>query len=264
MTGAPAPQATRVEARVEASPDARPEASEGSGRMFDAIAGRYDLVNRVMSFGTDQSWRRAAVEALAIPPDRPVRILDVATGTADVALRVLARHPRARVDGIDPSANMLSVAAAKASARALKDRLALHEGDARALPWLDATFDGCIIAFGIRNVPDRPRALSEMARVVRPGARVVVLELTEPRAPLLGPIARFHVHRLVPRLGALLSGKREYDYLQRSIARFPPQEVFAETMRAAGLEVERLIPRMFGAATIFVGRRPGTHRTEAA
>lgn len=239
-----------------AQPPLATHPEEGSGPMFDAIAARYDLVNRVMSLGTDQSWRRAAVKALAPPADAPVRILDVATGTGDVALRVLARHPQARVDGIDPSANMLAVAAGKASARDVGDRLSLHEGDARALPWPDATFDGCIIAFGIRNVPDRPRALAEMARVVRPGARVVILELTEPRAPVLGPIARFHVHRMVPRVGALLSGAREYDYLQRSIARFPPPEVFAETMRGAGLEVERLIPRMFGAATIFVGRRP--------
>src|SRR5690606_23666848 len=119
----------------------------------------------------------------------------------------------------------------------LSERITLVEGDAQQLPFEDASFDAATIAFGIRNVPDRPRALREMARVVRPGGRVAVLELSEPPGGLLGSLARIHVHHIVPFLGALISGSKEYRYLQRSIAAFPPPEQFAATMREAGLDI---------------------------
>jgi len=223
----------------------------GSGAMFDRIARRYDLLNRVLSLGLDRRWRRKAAAALELG-DR-ARVLDLACGTGDLALAILARHPDARVTGVDPSHAMLDIAGDKATRRGVA--LALEVGIAEELPFDDAAFDGVSIAFGLRNVPDRERALREMARVVRPGGRVVVLELGEPRGRLLGPIARFHIHRVVPRLGALLSGAREYRYLEKSIAAFPPPDQVADMMRRAGLMPHEPRPLTFGACHLFAAER---------
>jgi demethylmenaquinone methyltransferase / 2-methoxy-6-polyprenyl-1,4-benzoquinol methylase len=222
----------------------------GSGAMFDAIAPRYDLLNRIISLGIDQRWRRRTVQALALGPS--ARVLDVATGTGDLALLIARSHPDATIVGLDPSARMLDVGREKIAARSLGDRVTLEQGDAERLPYERASFDGLSIAFGIRNVPDRPAALAEMARVVKPGGRVAILELSEPRSGLLGPLARFHVHSVVPALGGLLSGAKEYRYLQESISAFPPPEAFAAVMRAAGLEVLEVAPLTFGVACLYV------------
>jgi demethylmenaquinone methyltransferase / 2-methoxy-6-polyprenyl-1,4-benzoquinol methylase len=227
-------------------------ARPGSGEMFDAIAARYDMVNRVLSFGIDQSWRKATVAALQIGSG--ARVLDVATGTGDLAIQVARSAADVRVVGLDPSAKMLEIGRQKVQSTGLTERVELCAGDAQELPFGDSEFDGVCIAFGIRNVPDRARALSEMARVTRPGGRVAILELSEPRG-LLAPIARLHVHTLVPWVGALLSGAREYRYLERSIAAFPPPEQFAEMMQQAGLDVALVRPMTFGACHLFVGER---------
>ncbi len=218
--------------------------------MFDGIAARYDLLNRLISLGLDGRWRRRLVEAVA--PAEPRRVLDLATGTADVALALARRYPQAQVWGLDPSANMLAVGRRKLTG--LEGRVTLVEGDAQRLPFGEGELDACTIAFGIRNVPDRDAALREMVRVTRPGGRVAVLELSEPRGPL-GPFARLHVHGVVPALGALLSGAREYAYLSRSIAAFPAPETFAGQLAAAGARDVTLTPLMLGAVHLYVGSR---------
>ena len=227
----------------------------GSGAMFDRIAARYDTVNRVLSLGLDQRWRRRVVRALGIAQgdlgEHP-RVLDVATGTGDLAIEIARSCPGATVIGLDPSPGMLAVAAHKLAKRGLTDRVSLVEGDAQALPQKNCEVDAATIAFGIRNVPDRALGLRELARVVRPGGRIAVLELGEPRGRLLGRVARFHTRKVVPRIGALLSGKREYRYLQASIAAFPPAEQFVELMKQAGLHVIEVTPLTFGACTLFV------------
>jgi demethylmenaquinone methyltransferase/2-methoxy-6-polyprenyl-1,4-benzoquinol methylase len=223
---------------------------EGSGAMFDQIASRYDLLNRIISLGIDQSWRRQTVAALQVGSDELV--LDLATGTADLGVLVARLHPSCRVIGLDPSRNMLGVAAAKVVAAGLQDRLALTVGDAESLPFPADQFDRVCMAFGIRNVPDRRRALREMARVTRRGGRIAILELAEPQGGLLGGLARFHIHTVVPWVGSLLSGSREYGYLQRSIAAFPPATEFAQTMADCGLCVEAATPLTFGVATLYV------------
>lgn len=223
----------------------------GSGAMFDAIAGRYDLLNRVMSLGLDRGWRRRAVRALDLGAN--ARVLDLATGTADLAIDIARAYPTASVVGLDPSPEMLRIAGEK-TARAGIDRISFVTGSAEELAFDDASFDGVTIAFGIRNVPDRARALREMARVTRPGGRVVVLELAEPREGWLGSVARLHVRHVLPRLGSILSGTSEYRYLQRSIAAFPPAEVFGETIAAAGLDVMTIEPLAFGACVLFVAK----------
>jgi demethylmenaquinone methyltransferase/2-methoxy-6-polyprenyl-1,4-benzoquinol methylase len=230
--------------------------SMGSGAMFDNIAGRYDLLNRLISFGVDQRWRRKTVAALELRAG--ARALDLATGTADLAVRIAVTHADATVVGLDPSSGMLDVGRTKVARAGLDGRIELVVGDAQALPFDDASFDGITIAFGIRNVPDRLKALREMARVVKPGGRVAVLELSEPRSGILGPLARFHVHHVVPFVGGLISGSREYRYLQTSIAQFPPPDQFAATMREAGLEVLRVEPLTFGVCTLYVATRGGT------
>jgi demethylmenaquinone methyltransferase/2-methoxy-6-polyprenyl-1,4-benzoquinol methylase len=230
----------------------RPLATAGSGAMFDAIAPRYDLLNRLMSFGVDRRWRRRTVKALAL--GERARVLDLATGTGDLAIAIAKRHRDSIVIGVDPSPGMLAIGRKKAAR--FGPRVELHEGDAQALEFDGASFDGACIAFGIRNVPDRARALAEMARVVRPGGRVCVLELGEPRRGLLGPLARFHVHHVVPRMGALISGKREYRYLQRSIAAFPAPEAFAAMMSDAGMRVREVRPLTFGVCNLYVAEVP--------
>ncbi|MFO0555249.1 MAG: ubiquinone/menaquinone biosynthesis methyltransferase [Polyangiaceae bacterium] len=224
----------------------------GSGAMFDAIAPRYDLLNRLISLGIDRRWRRLAASALElgeIPSTRSSSVLDLATGTADLAIEIASSSPRTRVFGVDPSAAMLEVGKRKVAARSLADRVVFSVGRAEELAFDDEVFDGVTIAFGIRNVPDRPAGLREMARVTRTGGRVVILELSEPPPGLLGAMARLHVHHLVPFVGGLLSGSREYRYLQRSIAAFPPAADFARIIDAAGLDVLRVEPLTFGVAT---------------
>jgi demethylmenaquinone methyltransferase/2-methoxy-6-polyprenyl-1,4-benzoquinol methylase len=220
--------------------------------MFDMIAPRYDLLNRLMSFGVDQRWRNKTVDALELKSGS--RVLDLATGTADLALKVLQRHPDTQVVGVDPSEGMLEVGRRKVAAKGLTRVCELKVGDAQALPFEDKSFDGLCMAFGIRNVPDRALALREMARVVRPDGRIAILELSEPRQGLLGPMARFQIRTVVPFMGRLLSGAREYRYLQQSIASFPEPEVFANLMRESGLEVLRVTPLTFGVCCLYVAR----------
>jgi len=237
----------------------------GSGEMFDKIAARYDTLNRVLSLGLDQRWRRKVVRALGLDEksrkksaqglwygERP-RVLDVATGTGDLAIEIARACPGATVVGIDPSPGMLGVAERKIAKKGLSDRVRVEVGDAQVLPQQNCEIDAATIAFGIRNVPDRGKALRELARVVRPGGRICVLELNEPREKgMFAAAARIHTHHVVPRLGAWLSGAREYRYLQASVAAFPPPAEFADLMRASGLDVLEVRPLTFGVCTLYL------------
>jgi demethylmenaquinone methyltransferase/2-methoxy-6-polyprenyl-1,4-benzoquinol methylase len=219
--------------------------------MFDRIADRYDLLNKLMSFGLDKRWRRKLIASLEL--EGAGRALDVATGTADVAIAIAVSHSEAQVVGLDPSRAMLDVGRKKVDDAQLDDRVVLTVGDAQNMrEFVDGTFDASCISFGIRNVPDRAAALREMARVTRPGGRVAILELAEPRSGWLAPAARFHIHTVVPRLGAWISGDDEYAYLAQSIEAFPPPETFAALMEANDLCVLTIEPMSFGAAHLYV------------
>ena len=218
--------------------------------MFDRIAGFYDLMNSVMTAGLHHRWRARAADLADVRPGD--RVLDVATGTGDLAIEIARTRPGATVIGLDPSSGMLGVAREKVANRGLADRIELVLGDAQALPQQNCEVDAATIAFGIRNVPDRGKALRELARVVRPGGRVAVLELGEPRRGLLAAAARLHCHHIVPRLGGWLSGSREYRYLQASVAAFPSAEKFAELMRESGLHVIDVAPLTFGVCTLYL------------
>jgi len=223
--------------------------------MFDRIARRYDRLNRVLSFGLDRRWRRNLVASMA-PIEAGELVLDLATGTADVALALARTYPRARVLGIDPSEGMLEVGRSKVRDGGLEERVELLAGDARALPVEDDAATGITMAFGIRNVPDRPQALREMVRVTRPGGRVSILELTEPQTGLFAPLARAHVHHVVPRIGRMIAGTEAYRYLQTSIAAFPPPDIFCELMEGAGLCDVSAQAQTFATATLYTARVP--------
>jgi demethylmenaquinone methyltransferase/2-methoxy-6-polyprenyl-1,4-benzoquinol methylase len=200
--------------------------------MFDRIAPRYDLLNRVLSAGTDVRWRRRAVDFLGLPP--PVRVLDLCTGTADLLLEALGRDPGSSGLGLDLSQAMLVRGAAKIRGAGLEGRARLVGGDGERLPLGDALFDGALVAFGIRNVGDPLAALREVLRALRPGGRLVVLEFSLPPG-ILGRLYRVYFTRVLPRVGGLVSGDPSaYAYLPASVAGFPTPEAFGNLMEQAG------------------------------
>lgn len=231
-----------------------PTEADGSGEMFDGIAHRYDLLNRINSLGLDHGWRKKTVQALELSSELETEVLDLATGTADLAIEVVRQHPRARVIGVDPSERMLGFGRHKT--QKAQGRIQLENGDAQALRFEDRRFNGATMAFGIRNVPDRDQALREMWRVLKPGARLAILELSEPQNGLMAWFARQHVRFVVPLTGALLVSPKEYKYLRTSIEAFPRPEVFEQKLRAAGFVDVGHQALTFGACVLYRGRRP--------
>ncbi len=220
--------------------------------LFDRIAPRYDLLNRLLSFGIDRRWRRAAVQALALPAD--ARVLDAATGTGDVALTVAAAHPRIQVVGVDLSANMLHAARPKLGPA--RGRISLVQGSCESLPLAAAVCDGAVIAFGIRNVIEREAALKEFYRVLKPGGRLVVLEFSRPTRPLLAGLYRCYSRHVLPRIGSLLSDGAAYRYLPDSVDVFPTRQAFLAMMQAAGFRQVRHHDLTGGIVTLYCGARP--------
>ncbi|MDF1521898.1 MAG: bifunctional demethylmenaquinone methyltransferase/2-methoxy-6-polyprenyl-1,4-benzoquinol methylase UbiE [Trueperaceae bacterium] len=220
--------------------DAPPPIGEGDPRkgsevraMFDAIAPRYDVLNAVLSLGVDRGWRRQAVAAALA--HGPADVLDVATGTADLAIALRRARPEARVVGVDFAEAMLAVGRVKAARQGVDVRLEV--GDGTALPYADASFDAVTIAYGLRNFADVDAGLREIRRVLRPGGRLVVLEFPPPPRGAFGRLFRFYFTRVVPVLGGWVSGRRSaYAYLPASVLAFPEPEALAERMRAAGFQ----------------------------
>jgi len=232
----------------------------GSGSMFDAIAERYDLLNRLMSFGLDKGWRRRLVRSVASACSESSgstgHILDLATGTADVAIELARAFPRSKIVGVDPSDRMLHLGTGKVRQARLSETISLCQGDAQALEFDTDYFDAVCISFGIRNVPDREKALCEILRVTRSGGMVGILELSEPRRGVFAFFARWYVHAVVPWIGGLLSGQSEYRYLQRSIAAFPVAHEFCTLMQSVGLRDVRFKTLTLGAVNLFTARVP--------
>lgn len=217
--------------------------------MFSEIAPRYDLLNRLLSFGADLRWRRRAVE-LALER-HPGRILDLATGTGDLALLLKRQASKAEVVGADFAPPMLELARKKARERGLEVRFL--EADALALPFPDGHFEAITIAFGFRNFADYERALKELYRVLAPGGRLVILEFPPPPTGAFGLVYRLYFQRVLPFLGGLISGSfGAYRYLPESVEAFPPPEALKALMEEAGFSV-RYEVLTFGVAAIHVG-----------
>lgn len=219
-----------------------PEKARTVRTMFDRIAGRYDLVNRVMTFGMDRGWRRRTVGSLRLPPGS--RVLDLASGTGDLC-RELARRGHAPV-GVDFSWGMLAAARTDAP---------LVQADVLALPIADGAADGATCGFALRNVVDLGTLVAELARVVRPGGRIALLEVAEPRHPLLRAGYRVWFRGVVPVIGGLLSDREAYAYLPRSTAYLPPHPRVVAMLREAGFGDARREPLSGGIVQLFTGTR---------
>lgn len=227
----------------------------GIRAMFDDIAPRYDLLNRLLSLGIDRRWRRFAVGQLQIPPGGMV--LDIATGTGDVALEVAARTPDSvRIIGEDFTQGMLLKGHEKIAKSEYMDRIMLVNAPCEAIPHPDNLFDGITIAFGIRNVVEREAGLAEMVRVLKPGGRAVILEFSNPSNPLFKAIYTAYFHYILPFIGGILSTRSAYKYLPDSVATFPAQEQFKQMMSSAGFTDVRHHDLTFGIATVYVGVCP--------
>jgi demethylmenaquinone methyltransferase / 2-methoxy-6-polyprenyl-1,4-benzoquinol methylase len=222
--------------------------------MFDAIAGRYDFLNHFLSVGLDTRWRARAIREARLP--RAARVLDLCTGTADLAIAAVHAEPEARVVGIDFAAAMLRVGLQKLRGRALDRRIALVRGDATKIPVRDAWADAATIGFGIRNVAQPELALRELARTIAPGGRLVILEFGEPIIPGIRFLYSWYFRVLLPRLGRAVSNHQSaYSYLPASVGAFPAPATFAATISSHGFRDVRAVPLSFGIVYLYVGTR---------
>ena len=223
--------------------------------MFDRIAGLYDRMNTVMTAGLHHKWRQRAADLAGLT--RGDRALDVATGTGDLALELAGRvGPEGEIVGSDFSERMLELARTKAAARpaiASRPQLRFEPGNALALPYGDGEFDAATVGFGARNFSDLERGISEMARVVRPGGHVVILEMTTPRRPPLSTFFRLWFDRVVPALGRLAGDAQAYSYLPSSVKRFPGPDELAAVMSRSGLTGIRYVLTAGGIIALHVG-----------
>jgi len=224
-------------------------------RMFDGISGRYDLLNRLLSMGIDVRWRRVALRMLR-ERGIPGRVLDVATGTADLALALAADLPQAEVIGVDISEGMLEVGRQKVERNGLHPRVRLDQADAENLPFEDGSFDAVTVAFGVRNFENLDKGLGELQRVLRPGGHLMVLEFSRPTSPLVKGLLNLYSRSLMPALGGWLSKDRAaYAYLPASVQVFPEGDAFEERLQRAGLQPLRQRRLSMGISSVYIARK---------
>ena len=222
--------------------------------MFDNIAPKYDLLNHTLSMSIDRVWRRRVVGE--VRRAKPGRILDVATGTGDLAIAMARCIRDVQVLGVDLSEQMLAVARRKIEARGLDGRIVLDRGDAERLAVADASVDVATVAFGVRNFGDLGAGLRELARTIKPGGKVVILEFSRPRNRVFRALYEFYSYKILPRIGGLVSrDKRAYEYLPASVGEFPAPEEFMAMMARAGFRNCRARSQSFGIAQIYIGER---------
>jgi demethylmenaquinone methyltransferase/2-methoxy-6-polyprenyl-1,4-benzoquinol methylase len=224
--------------------------------MFDAIARRYDTLNHLLSAGLDRRWRRRAVRELKLTGGE--RVVDVCTGTGDLAIEAVAgQFGRAReVVGVDFAGEMLRLGLDKVRRAGLDAKVRLVRGDATSLPLPDAAFDAATIGFGIRNVLDPEAGCRDIARVLRPGGRLAILEFGEPWIPGVKSLYRAYFQHVLPRVGRAVSKHGEaYDYLPASVAKFPPPDVFADVIRRSGFAEVRYELLATGIVCLYLARK---------
>lgn len=234
--------------------DTRKEQVRVAG-MFDRISGKYDFLNCIFSAGIDRYWRREAVRSLGLQSGS--RILDVATGTAEMALEACRQHPQAQLTGVDISEGMLELGRQKIHRKGLADRIDLLFGAAESLPFKEGFFDAAMVAFGVRNFEDLSQGLREMLRVVRPGGKLVILEFSRPRESWFRKLFDFYFRRVMPWIGRKISSDREaYQYLPDTVLHFPCGTDFLNIMQDCGYERLRARTLTFGLVTLYSGFRP--------
>jgi demethylmenaquinone methyltransferase / 2-methoxy-6-polyprenyl-1,4-benzoquinol methylase len=221
-------------------------------RMFDHISPKYDLLNRLCSFGTDQIWRRKVMRLLGQEPVG--RLLDVATGTADLA--IMGAKKAKHVTGADISAGMLEVGRQKVKAAGLNEQITLVQADAADLPFAPDTFDAITVAFGVRNFEVLEKGIAGMARVLKTGGRLFVLEFSKPHSFPFKQLFRFYFHRIMPLIGRLVSkDSSAYTYLPQSVDAFPEGPAFEAILRAQGFTIMRSYRLTGGIATLYTARK---------
>jgi len=225
-------------------------------QMFDGIAPDYDRLNHLMSLGVDRTWRRRALRQI-VTPDRPQQILDIACGTGDFSLAIARRmHPGSRITGLDLSEGMLAVMRRKVEKAGLAERIACEQGDSEQMRWEDGSFDVVTIAFGIRNFAHREAALQEILRVLKPGGRLVILELSVPENRILRWCYNLYFMHFVPWIGGLVSGdKAAYRYLPASVQQFPGRREWTATMVRCGYTQVRHKAFTFGLCRMYAGEK---------
>ena len=243
-----------VESRDRGAGSRQPDKSPAKiAGMFDAIAARYDLLNTVLSGGLDRYWRRRAIASLKLTGKE--RVLDVCTGTADVAIGA-ARRGAARVVGVDFSGSMLNHGLAKVREAALAERIQLIRGDAMNLPLAAGSVNAATIAFGIRNVQRPEIGCKELFRVLTPGGRIAILEFGTPASRVFRPIYQWYSHHVLPRIGRAVSRHdAAYTYLPESIGAFAYGDEFARILATAGFSHVQARPLMFGAVYLYTGSK---------
>ena len=222
--------------------------------MFDRISPKYDALNHLLSFNIDKVWRKKTAKAVA--KSQPNTILDLATGTADLAIAVAKRNPQAQVIGMDISVKMLDIGKEKVMHQNLANQIELSLGDAAALPFEDDSFDAVTVAFGVRNFEDLGKGLSEISRVLKPGGQAVILEFSMPERFPVKQLYHFYFRRLLPFIGKLISKDNSaYAYLPASVERFPKPKAFLELLAQHGLIRGTVRPLTFGIATLYCAER---------
>ena len=225
---------------------------EGIRKLFDNIAGDYDRLNHILSLNIDKSWRRKAVKEIADIAE-PLNILDEACGTCDFTIEIAKGAPQgSKVTGIDLSEGMLQIGREKCCKEGITAEL--QTGDCEAMPYEDETFDRIGVAFGVRNFENLPKGLTEMHRVLKHGGKLVILELSIPRDPIVRWCYKLYFLKILPAIGGWVSGNRgAYEYLPSSVLRFPAPEKFMELMQEAGFEQVRKKSFTMGICHMYLG-----------
>jgi demethylmenaquinone methyltransferase / 2-methoxy-6-polyprenyl-1,4-benzoquinol methylase len=236
--------------------------------MFDKIAFRYDFLNRFLSGGIDLYWRRRAIRELMggagrdaaakgeVASTEGMNILDVATGTGDMAILMTKQLPGSHVTGVDISTGMLEVGRQKIKRLQLEQRIVLQTGDSEALEFPDACFDAITVAFGVRNFEHLERGMQEMLRVLKPGGRLVVLEFSQPRTPGVRELYDLYLRLVAPNVGRMVSSSREaYQYLNDSVKAFPEGAAFIDILHTCGYTHARMLRLSLGICSLYIGQK---------
>jgi demethylmenaquinone methyltransferase / 2-methoxy-6-polyprenyl-1,4-benzoquinol methylase len=224
---------------------------EQVAEMFDTIAPRYDLLNRFLSMGIDKGWRKKALSQLQSL--QPQLMLDVATGTGDVAIMAVSQLKPKKIIGIDISEKMLEGGRKKIETKGLSNVIVLQSGDSETIKFPNATFDAVTVAFGVRNFENLEKGLAEIYRVLQPGGRLVVLEFSKPWLPGFSTLCKWYIGKFSPAIAGTISNKQAYQYLNNSIQAFPEGKAFEEILTKTGFKHTQCKPLTFGICSIYTG-----------